>query len=68
MSRSKRLSAAGRVNFFEKSELTMTIKEKIACSNDVTRLTLFKEGMFIKAYNKDAMVFEQYLKAYGASD
>ena len=45
----------------------MTIKEKIACSSDVTRFTLFKEGLFYKCYNEDAMVFVNKVKPYKVS-
>ena len=45
----------------------MTIKEKISCSSDVTRFTLFKEGLFYKCYNEDAMVFIKCVKSYKVS-
>jgi hypothetical protein len=35
----------------------MTIAEKIKYSADRTVFTLFKEGLFYKCYNEDAMVF-----------
>lgn len=45
----------------------MTIKEKISCSSDVTRVTLFKEGIFYKSYNQDAMVFVKCVREYKVS-
>ena len=45
----------------------MTIKEKIAYSSDVRRFTLFKEGLFYKCYNVDAMIFVQKVKEYKVS-
>jgi len=42
----------------------MTIAEKIQYSSDKTRFTLFKEGLFYKCYNEDAMVFTQKVRAY----
>jgi len=45
----------------------MTIAEKIQCSVDKTIFTLFKEGVFYKCYNEDAMVFAQKVKAYKVS-
>ena len=42
----------------------MTIAEKIQCSADKTKLTLFKEGLFFKCYNEDAMVFTQRVRIY----
>jgi hypothetical protein len=42
----------------------MTIKEKIACSSDVSKFTLFKEGLFFKIYNEDAMLFEKHVRNY----
>ena len=35
----------------------MTIAEKIQLRTVKTRFTLFKEGLFCKCYNADAMVF-----------
>tara|TARA_Y100000385_G_scaffold216801_1_gene225810 strand:- start:89 stop:412 length:324 start_codon:yes stop_codon:yes gene_type:complete len=46
----------------------MTIKEKIDYSSDVRRFTLFKEGLFYKCYNEDAMIFVQKVKEYKVSD
>ena len=42
----------------------MSIAEKIGHSADKTRFTLFKEGMFYKCYNEDAMVFAQKVRSY----
>jgi hypothetical protein len=42
----------------------MTIAEKIQYSSDKTRFTLFKEGLFYKCYNEDAMVFVNRVKNY----
>ncbi len=42
----------------------MTIKEKIQYSEDKTVFTLFKEGLFYKCYNEDAMVFSKRVKSY----
>lgn len=45
----------------------MTIAEKIKCSADKAVFTLFREGLFYKCYNEDAMVFAQKVKAYKVS-
>lgn len=45
----------------------MTIAEKIKYSADRTVFTLFKEGLFYKCYNEDAMVFVQKVKEYKVS-
>lgn len=45
----------------------MSIAEKIRFSVDKERFTLFKEGLFYKTYNADAMVFVQKVKAYKVS-
>ncbi len=42
----------------------MTIAEKIASSKDMTVFTLYREGLFYKCYNEDAMVFAQQVKNY----
>jgi len=42
----------------------MIIAEKIQLSTDKTILTLFKEGLFYKCYNEDAMVFAKRVRAY----
>jgi hypothetical protein len=45
----------------------MTIAEKIKYSADRTKFTLYKEGLFYKCYNEDAMVFVQKIKEYKVS-
>ena len=45
----------------------MSIAEKIQVSADKNRFTLFKEGLFYKCYNEDAMVFTQKVRAYKVS-
>lgn len=42
----------------------MTINEKIGSSSDKSMFTLFKEGLFYKCYNEDAMVFTKMVKNY----
>ena len=42
----------------------MNIAEKIQYAADVTIFTLFKEGLFYKCYNEDAMVFSKRVKNY----
>ncbi len=42
----------------------MTIAEKIKQSDDATLFTLYREGMFYKCYNEDAMVFVERVKEY----
>ena len=42
----------------------MTISEKISYSADKTIFTLFREGLFYKCYNEDAMLFSQRVKNY----
>ena len=42
----------------------MVIKEKKQYSEDKTVFTLFKEGLFYKCYNEDAMVFSKRVKNY----
>lgn len=42
----------------------MKISEKIRSSADKTVFTLFKEGLFYKCYNEDAMVFTRMVKNY----
>lgn len=42
----------------------MTIAEKIKLSADKKCFTFFKEGLFYRCYNEDAMVFVQHVKAY----
>jgi hypothetical protein len=45
----------------------MTIAEKIQYSSDKTAFTLFKEGLFYKCYNEDAMLFVKKVRAYKVS-
>jgi hypothetical protein len=42
----------------------MTVAEKIKQSEDTTLFTLYREGIFYKCYNEDAMVFVQKVKDY----
>ncbi len=42
----------------------MTILEKTQYSADTNKFTLFKEGLFYKCYNENAMVFVQRVKEY----
>jgi hypothetical protein len=42
----------------------MTIAEKVLISKNVWVLTLFKEGLFYKCFNEDAMVFTQRVRNY----
>jgi hypothetical protein len=46
----------------------MTISEKIDNSANHTRFTLYKEGLFYKCYNEDAMVFVKNVKDYKGSE
>jgi len=41
----------------------MTTAEKIQCSADKSQFTLYKEGIFYKCYNEDAMVFSKFVRA-----
>ena len=50
-------------DFYEK----MTTAEKIKQSACAETFTLYKEGMFYKCYNEDAMVFSRHIKAYHIS-
>ena len=45
----------------------MTTAEKIALAKSNNYFTLFKEGLFYKCYNEDAMFFVQRLRAYKVS-
>lgn len=45
----------------------MGIKDKLEICAEKTRFTLFKEGIFYKCYNEDAMVFVQRVKPYKVS-
>jgi hypothetical protein len=42
----------------------MTIIQKIEISAHITNFTLFKEGLFYKCYNEDAMVFVEKVRQY----
>ena len=42
----------------------MTIKQKIELAVQPNKLYLFKEGMFYKLYNQNAMWFVQNVKPY----
>lgn len=46
----------------------MTLKEKINHSAKLTQFILFKEGLFYKCYNEDAMVFVKNVKEYKVSE
>ena len=45
----------------------MTIAEKIQYSSGKTAFTLFKEGLFYKCYNEDAMLFVKQVRKYKVS-
>ena len=42
----------------------MTVKEKIAFAAQNNKLYCFKEGLFYKVYNQNAMWFAHHIKAY----
>jgi hypothetical protein len=42
----------------------MTIADKVEFCQNEKLFTLFKEGLFYKCYNEDAMVFTQRVKSY----
>jgi len=42
----------------------MTVKERIALATQNNKLYCFKEGMFFKVYNQNAMWFTQHIKGY----
>ncbi len=42
----------------------MTIKEKIALSENIKNLVLYKEGIFYKLYNQHAMLFSENIRAF----
>ena len=42
----------------------MTIKEKVAFASQNNKLYCFKEGIFYKVYNQNAMWFSTHIKAY----
>jgi hypothetical protein len=46
----------------------MTLKEKINHSTKLTQFILFKEGLFYKCYNEDAMVFVKNVKEYKVAE
>jgi hypothetical protein len=46
----------------------MTLNEKINHSATLTQFILFKEGLFYKCYNEDAMVFVKNVKNYKVSE
>jgi hypothetical protein len=58
------LPRSGR--FLKKSK-QMSTAEKIASAKSNRYFTLFKEGMFYKCYNEDAMVFVTRVKQYKVS-
>jgi hypothetical protein len=45
----------------------MTLKEKVTLAAQPNRLYLFKEGVFYKAYNQNAMWFVQQIKRYNVT-
>jgi hypothetical protein len=45
----------------------MTLLEKTQKSSEHNLFTLYKEGMFYKCYNEDAMVFTEKVKKYKVS-
>ena len=42
----------------------MTVKERIALATQNNKLYCFKEGMFFKVYNQNAIWFAQHIKGY----
>jgi len=42
----------------------MTLLEKVNNSLNTQAFTMYKEGLFYKCYNEDAMVFSQQVKNY----
>ena len=42
----------------------MTILQKITNSKDLAIFTLYREGLFYKCYNEDAMVFYRRVRDY----
>ncbi len=46
----------------------MTLKEKILFSTEEKRFTLYKEGLFYKCYNEDAMLFVKKVREFKVSD
>lgn len=45
----------------------MTLLEKITIAADPSRFTLFREGIFYKCYNEDAMLFHQRVRPFTCS-
>ena len=45
----------------------MTLLEKVNNSANIQAFTMYKEGLFYKCYNEDAMVFSKRVKAYKVS-
>jgi hypothetical protein len=45
----------------------MTLLEKTQKSSENNKFTLFKEGLFYKCYNENAMVFTEKVKKYKVS-
>jgi hypothetical protein len=54
-----RAEQKSRKYFFQNSD--MTIAEKVTQSANSTLFTLYKEGLFYKCYNEDAMLFVHLL-------
>jgi hypothetical protein len=54
------------VVFFQNSD--MTIAEKVTQSANSTLFTLYKEGLFYKCCNEDAMLFVKKVRAFKVSD
>jgi hypothetical protein len=46
----------------------MTIAEKVTRSANSALFTLYKEGLFYKCYNEDAMLFVKKVRAFKVSD
>ena len=44
----------------------MTVQEKISLAAQSNKLVMFKEGMFYKLYNQNAMWFVHHIKPYKA--
>jgi hypothetical protein len=61
-----RAEQKSRKYFFQNSD--MTIAEKVTQSANSTLFTLYKEGLFYKCYNEDAMLFVQKVRAFKVSD
>jgi hypothetical protein len=61
---SKQQTKTERWSFTKKA---MTLKEKVTLVAQHNRLYLFKEGVFYKAYNQNAMWFAQKIKRYNVT-